>query len=78
MIDLLKVAKHGPGDNVCVVRFHYIRPRAGRPAPRWSLSCAVEIWPTKHTGPSVAAEAKTDYTAVKNNLLMRIFWTQHK
>ena len=23
---------------------------------------------------SVAAEAKTDYTAVKSNLLMRIFW----
>ena len=32
----------------------------------------------KATAPSVAAEAKTDYTAVKNNLLMRIFWTQHK
>jgi hypothetical protein len=34
VIDLLKVAKHGPGENVYLVRFHYIRPRAGRPAPR--------------------------------------------
>jgi hypothetical protein len=50
VIDLLKVAKHGPRDNVYWVRFHYIRPRAGRPAPRKSVSCAVEI-PTKHTGP---------------------------
>ena len=24
--DLLKVAKHGPGDNVYLVRFHYIPP----------------------------------------------------
>jgi len=34
VIDLLKVAKHGPGDNVYLVRFHYIRPRAGRLEPR--------------------------------------------
>lgn len=26
VIDLLKVAKHGPGDNVYLVRFHYIPP----------------------------------------------------
>jgi len=24
VIDLLKVAKHGPGDNVYLVRFHYV------------------------------------------------------
>jgi hypothetical protein len=34
VIDLLKVAKHGAGDNVYLVRFHYIRPRAGKPQPR--------------------------------------------
>src|SRR3981189_2277079 len=28
VIDLLKVAKHGKGDNVYLIRFHYIRPRA--------------------------------------------------
>ena len=29
--DLLKVAKHGPGDNVYLIGFHYIPPyRAGR------------------------------------------------
>ena len=27
VIDLLKVAKHGPGDNVYLVRFHYIPHR---------------------------------------------------
>jgi hypothetical protein len=27
VIDLLKVAKHGPGDNVYLIRFHYV-PRA--------------------------------------------------
>jgi hypothetical protein len=26
VIDLLKVAKHGPGDNVYLVRFHYVAP----------------------------------------------------
>ena len=26
VIDLLKVAKHGAGENVYLVRFHYIRP----------------------------------------------------
>jgi hypothetical protein len=27
VLDLLKVAKHGKGDNVYLVRFHYIPPR---------------------------------------------------
>ena len=32
--DLLKVAKHGPGDNVYLVSFHYIPPyRTGRHRP---------------------------------------------
>ncbi len=31
VIDLLKVAKHGPGDNVYLIRFHFIPSRAGRP-----------------------------------------------
>jgi hypothetical protein len=26
--DLLKIAKHGPGDNVYLVRFHYLPPGA--------------------------------------------------
>lgn len=26
VIDLLKVAKHGPGENIYLVRFHYIPP----------------------------------------------------
>jgi hypothetical protein len=33
LVDLLKVAKHGPGENIYLIRFHYIRPgakRAGR------------------------------------------------
>jgi hypothetical protein len=28
VIDLLKVAKHGPGDNVYLIRFRYIPPRS--------------------------------------------------
>lgn len=30
VIDLLKVAKHGPGENIYLVRFHYIPPKALR------------------------------------------------
>ncbi len=30
IVDLLKVAKHGRGENVYLVRFHYIPPRARR------------------------------------------------
>jgi len=30
VIDLLKVAKHGRGENIYLVRFHYVRPRKGR------------------------------------------------
>ena len=32
VLDLLKVAKHGKGDNVYLIRFHYIPPRAQRRA----------------------------------------------
>ena len=32
VIDLLKVAKHGPGQDVYLIRFHYIRPRKKRTA----------------------------------------------
>ena len=28
VVDLLKVAKHGPGENVYLVRFHYVPPAA--------------------------------------------------
>ena len=30
VIDLLKVAKHGKGQNIYLVRFHYVRPRTKR------------------------------------------------
>jgi hypothetical protein len=30
IVDLLKVAKHGKGENIYLVRFHYIPPRAKR------------------------------------------------
>jgi len=33
VLDLLKVAKHGKGENVYLIRFHYIPPR-GQRAPR--------------------------------------------
>src|ERR1700688_115980 len=31
VVDLLKVAKHGPGENIYLVRFHYISPAGKRP-----------------------------------------------
>ena len=34
VVDLLKVAKHGKGENIYLVRFHYVRPRIKRRGPR--------------------------------------------
>ena len=34
VVDLLKVAKHGKGDNIYLVRFHYVPPRTRRPSQR--------------------------------------------
>ncbi len=31
VVDLLKVAKHGPGESVFLIRFHYISPARLRP-----------------------------------------------
>jgi hypothetical protein len=36
LIDLLKVAKHGKGENIYLIRFHYVHPRAQRPGKRKS------------------------------------------
>jgi hypothetical protein len=36
VIDLLKVAKHGKGENIYLVRFHYVRPRGNRSSQRKS------------------------------------------
>jgi hypothetical protein len=30
VVDLLKVAKHGKGQNIYLVRFHYVPPRTKR------------------------------------------------
>lgn|SRR5678815_3703280 len=30
VIDLLNVAQHGPGTNIYLIRFHYLRPRGKR------------------------------------------------
>jgi hypothetical protein len=41
VVDLLKVAKHGRGENVYLVRFHYVgpeRPAAKRPAHRRTVA----------------------------------------
>ena len=34
VLDLLKVAKHGKGDNVYLIRFHYIPPSKKKSKPR--------------------------------------------
>jgi hypothetical protein len=36
VLDLLKVAKHGRGENIYLIRFHYVRPRAKRISQRKS------------------------------------------
>ena len=36
LIDLLKVAKHGKGENIYLVRFHYVPPACKRPVARKS------------------------------------------
>jgi hypothetical protein len=33
VVDLLKIAKHGKGDRIYLVRFHYIPPRKTREKP---------------------------------------------
>jgi hypothetical protein len=33
VIDLLKVARHGKGEKIYLVRFHYVRPRRKRTDP---------------------------------------------
>jgi hypothetical protein len=34
VLDLLKIAKHGRGNNIYLIRFHYVRPRPKRPRQR--------------------------------------------
>jgi hypothetical protein len=34
VVELLKVAKHGPGENVYLVKFHYIPPATALPDPK--------------------------------------------
>ena len=34
VLDLLKVAKHGRSEKICLVRFHYVRPRGKRVGKR--------------------------------------------
>ena len=36
VLDLLKVAKHGRGENIYLIRFHYVRPRGKRRGRRKS------------------------------------------
>src|ERR1700683_5210547 len=36
VLDLLKVAKHGRGENIYLIRFHYVRTHAKRMAQRKS------------------------------------------
>ena len=34
IVDLLKVAQHGKGENIYLIRFHYVPPRVHRPGKR--------------------------------------------
>lgn len=37
VLDLLKVAKHGRGDKIYLVRFHYLPPARPKPRPSFKL-----------------------------------------
>ena len=41
IIDLLKVAKHGNGENIYLIRFHYLPPRAKRKVPQRKKSASL-------------------------------------
>jgi hypothetical protein len=52
VIDLLKIAKHGSGENVFLVRFHYVPPSRsqaapGKPAPRRTAKRAGATRPSR-------------------------------
>jgi hypothetical protein len=40
VVDLLKIAKHGKGDRIYLIRFHYIPPRKTREKPSTSTKKA--------------------------------------
>src|SRR6266849_4313542 len=44
VVDLLKVAKHGPGENIYLVRFHYVPP-ASAPLGRSLPDALIEVTP---------------------------------
>src|SRR5437867_5618352 len=47
VLDLLKVAQHGKGENIYLVRFHYVPPKAkARRGPYYSKFTASWIWRT--------------------------------
>ena len=56
VIDLLKIAKHGPGENVYLVGFHYIPPVAAgsRPKPKKPVKAAK---PARGRSRATAAES---------------------
>ena len=47
LIDLLKVAKHGKGDRIYLIRFHYLPPRALRRTPRAASASKPEASPMR-------------------------------
>ncbi|HLG98978.1 MAG TPA: ASCH domain-containing protein [Bryobacteraceae bacterium] len=47
IIDLLKVAKHGKGDRIYLIRFHYVPPRAQRGARRAAPASKPEATTTR-------------------------------
>ena len=52
VLDLLKVAKHGSGDNIYLIRFHYVPPRFKKPSRR---NCLATVSPHQHR-PAVHVE----------------------
>jgi hypothetical protein len=54
VLDLLKVAKHGRGENIYLIRFHYVRPSAKRRGQRTSGLEPMSGCATPQTGGLIA------------------------
>ena len=60
VLDLLKVAKHGKGENIYLVRFHYVRRRQ-RPIDRAPQRAAGNRRKPSRTAPATALPPPSDY-----------------
>jgi hypothetical protein len=66
VVDLLKIAKHGRGEQVYLVRFHYVPPRPSRQAPRIGRSIRARAALRDREQGRVGGATTTRKTSVKS------------